>query len=65
MFPAPKELSQDVNLDVSHLELANFPNGKTSEDADERVIPDILILPSILKNFAKVGDVDFSLGNAT
>ncbi|EIM19600.1 DNA polymerase alpha, subunit B [Wallemia mellicola CBS 633.66] len=56
MFPAPKELSQDVNLDVSHLELANFPNGKTSEDADERVIPDILILPSILKNFAKVVD---------
>lgn len=59
MFPAPKELSQDVNLDVSHLELANFPNGKTSEDVDERVIPDILILPSILKNFAKVGDRAF------
>lgn len=56
MFPTPKEMSHELNLDVSHLELASFPTGKTGEEDDEKVIPDILILPSMLKHFIKKVD---------
>lgn len=56
MFPPPKEMSHELNLDVSHLELASFPNGKTGEEDEEKVIPDILILPSMLKHFIKKVD---------
>ncbi|KIJ54843.1 hypothetical protein M422DRAFT_200787 [Sphaerobolus stellatus SS14] len=43
LFPVPVELSADVNLDVSHSEFLHL-----SEPA-----PDVLILPSILRQFTK------------
>jgi len=50
LFPTPLDLSQEVNLDVSHLEqLALCHEDRTSA-------PDVLILPSRLKHFSKVVD---------
>jgi len=44
IFPPPLDLAGDVNLDVTHQELLRF----------ETRAPDVLILPSRLKHFAKV-----------
>ncbi|KAF8517371.1 DNA polymerase alpha/epsilon subunit B-domain-containing protein [Hysterangium stoloniferum] len=44
VFPVPLELSSDVNLDVSHSE-----HLKLGESA-----PDVLLLPSILRQFSKI-----------
>ena len=43
IFPPPADLAGDVNLDVTHQELLRF----------ELRAPDVLILPSKLKHFAK------------
>ncbi|KAL7415252.1 DNA polymerase alpha subunit B N-terminal-domain-containing protein [Mrakia frigida] len=45
IYPVPDEFVQDVNLDLTHLDLLNL---ETS--------PDILILPSNLAKFAKIVD---------
>lgn len=47
IFPVPFQFSQDVNLDVSHWQ-------ELSLDEDG-VLPDVLIVPSRLKHFSKVG----------
>lgn len=44
IFPVPLELSSDVNLDVSHSEHLKLGGSA----------PDILVLPSILRQFSKV-----------
>jgi DNA polymerase alpha subunit B len=44
IFPPPLDFAGDVNLDVTHQELLRF----------ETRAPDVLILPSRLKHFAKV-----------
>lgn len=46
IFPPPLDLAHEVNLDVSHSERL-----KLTEDA----APSVLILPSKLKQFHKVG----------
>ena len=46
IVPPPADVSADVNLDVSHHELLEL-----------EVAPDVLILPSRLKYFAKVRPV--------
>ena len=56
LFPPPQEFSSNLNLDVSHLELASFPTGQTGKGDDAKVIPDILIVPSVLKHFIKKVD---------
>jgi len=45
LFPAPLDLSHEVNLDVSHLALCH--GGGASA-------PDVLVVPSRLKHFSKV-----------
>ncbi|KAF9013340.1 DNA polymerase alpha/epsilon subunit B-domain-containing protein [Cyathus striatus] len=49
LFPTPQDLASEVNLDVSHLEGARL-----TDDAGVDYAPDVLILPSRLKHFAKV-----------
>lgn len=46
LFPAP--ITGDVNLDVSHAKQADFGPS----------VPDILVLPSVLKHFHKVSHAD-------
>ena len=47
----PQDLAQEVNLDVSH------SDGLRMVDDDELdYAPDVMILPSKLKQFCKVGD---------
>ena len=49
LFPAPHDLTAEVNLDVSHLDgLSLYPEGISTA-------PDVLITPCRLKDFAKVG----------
>lgn len=48
IFPCPEEYSSDVNLDVTHYNLLRLASNA----------PDILILPSKLKHFAKVRPLD-------
>ncbi|KZT28868.1 DNA polymerase alpha subunit B [Neolentinus lepideus HHB14362 ss-1] len=49
LFPVPVELSHDVNLDVSHSRgLRIYPEGP------DMYSPDVLVLPSRLKQFSKV-----------
>jgi len=48
LFPVPQDLSQEVNLDISH------SDGLRMVDDDELdYAPDVLILPSKLKQFSK------------
>ncbi|WOO78183.1 DNA polymerase alpha subunit B [Vanrija pseudolonga] len=46
LFPAPENVSHEVNLDVTHWNLLRLPESA----------PDVLILPSKLKHFSKVID---------
>ena len=47
IFPVPLDAAHDVNLDISHSETLNLCE-------KEETAPDILILPSKLKQFVKV-----------
>ncbi|KAG8955868.1 DNA-directed DNA polymerase alpha subunit pol12 [Tulasnella sp. 424] len=47
VYPVPLDSSQDVNLDVSHSHLLSIPNDS---------IPDVIFLPSRLKEFSKIVD---------
>ncbi|KAG8904610.1 DNA-directed DNA polymerase alpha subunit pol12 [Tulasnella sp. 403] len=44
LFPVPLDVSGDVNLDLTHFELLSIPE----------TAPDVMILPSRLKEFSKV-----------
>ena len=58
LFPVPQDLAQEVNLDVSH------SDGLRMVDDDELdYAPDVMILPSKLKQFYKVGDPKSTAGN--
>jgi len=50
LFPAPLDLSHEVNLDVSHLEYLALCHGEGASS------PDVLVVPSRLKHFSKVVD---------
>ncbi|KAI0075068.1 hypothetical protein K474DRAFT_1454783 [Panus rudis PR-1116 ss-1] len=52
IFPVPYDLSHEVNLDVSHSEFLDF----WSNEPEKAERPDVLILPSRLKQFVKVVD---------
>ncbi|KAH9854731.1 DNA polymerase alpha subunit B [Lenzites betulinus] len=64
LFPVPLDLSHDVNLDVSHSDLLYLVPQDDDEEAAEvgdgdarpRCAPDVLVVPSRLKHFAKVVD---------
>ncbi|KAG8900927.1 DNA-directed DNA polymerase alpha subunit pol12 [Tulasnella sp. 417] len=47
IYPVPFDNSQEVNLDVSHSHLLSIPNDS---------IPDVVVLPSRLKEFSKIVD---------
>ncbi|KAG9041253.1 DNA-directed DNA polymerase alpha subunit pol12, partial [Tulasnella sp. UAMH 9824] len=47
IYPVPYDNSHEVNLDVSHSHLLSIPNDS---------IPDVVILPSRLKEFSKIVD---------
>ncbi|CAA7261468.1 unnamed protein product [Cyclocybe aegerita] len=49
IFPVPQDLSSEVNLDVTH-----FDGVRMVDDRDLDYAPDVLILPSRLKQFSKV-----------
>ena len=51
IFPVPLDLSHEVNLDVAHW--AGLRLG--GDGAEEDTAPDVLITPSRLKHFSKVG----------
>ncbi|KAF8500906.1 DNA polymerase alpha subunit B [Russula emetica] len=48
LFPAPLDLSHEVNLNVSHLEYLALCHGEGTS------APDVLVVPSRLKHFSKV-----------
>jgi DNA polymerase alpha subunit B len=48
LFPAPLDLSHEVNLNVSHLEYLGLCHGEAAS------APDVLVVPSRLKQFSKV-----------
>ncbi|EJD04429.1 DNA polymerase alpha, subunit B [Fomitiporia mediterranea MF3/22] len=50
IFPVPADLSSDVNLDVSH------SGGLRLDTSNEQHAPDVIFLPSKLKQFAKMAD---------
>ncbi|KAI0279236.1 DNA polymerase alpha subunit B [Russula aff. rugulosa BPL654] len=50
LFPAPLDLSHEVNLNVSHLEYLGLCHGEAAS------APDVLVVPSRLKQFSKVVD---------
>ena len=50
LFPVPQDLSQDVNLDMSH----SVGLKMVTDELD--YAPDVMILPSKLKQFFKVGN---------
>ncbi|KAH9936258.1 DNA polymerase alpha/epsilon subunit B-domain-containing protein [Fomitopsis serialis] len=52
IFPVPLDLSHEVNLDVTHMERLNLD----IDGANTNQAPDVLILPSRLKQFSKVVD---------
>ncbi|KAI0916967.1 hypothetical protein AcW1_007714 [Taiwanofungus camphoratus] len=52
LFPAPLDLSHEVNLDVTHSDGLNL----CGSDSDKDSVPDVLVLPSRLKHFSKVVD---------
>jgi DNA polymerase alpha subunit B len=45
LFPVPENMAGEVNLDVTHQKLLRLDD----------TAPDLLILPSKLKHFSKVG----------
>ncbi|KAG9019888.1 DNA-directed DNA polymerase alpha subunit pol12 [Tulasnella sp. 427] len=47
IYPVPLDSSHDVNLDISHSHLLGIPNDS---------IPDVVVLPSRLKEFSKIVD---------
>lgn len=49
IFPPPPDLSSEVNLDMSH-----FDGARMVDEGDLDYAPDVLILPSRLKQFSKV-----------
>ncbi|KAH9480575.1 DNA polymerase alpha subunit B [Psilocybe cubensis] len=49
IFPPPPDLSAEVNLDMSH-----FDGARMVDEGDLDYAPDVLILPSRLKQFSKV-----------
>jgi DNA polymerase alpha subunit B len=55
IFPPPPDVSSEVNLDVSHSDGVRIIDDEGTVD----YAPDVLILPSRLKQFAKVNS-DFS-----
>ncbi|EGO23628.1 hypothetical protein SERLADRAFT_356508, partial [Serpula lacrymans var. lacrymans S7.9] len=55
IFPVPLDLTDEVNLDVSHSE------GLKLVDGPDPVAPDVLIVPSRLKHFSKVVDDTVSI----
>ena len=55
IFPAPVELSSDVNLDISH------SAGLRMDPGSEEYAPDVLFLPSKFKQFKKVCYSKFGL----
>ena len=48
LFPAPQDMAHEVNLDISH-------SSGLSLDSEDRYAPEVLIAPSRLKQFTKVG----------
>ncbi|EPT05190.1 hypothetical protein FOMPIDRAFT_1057497 [Fomitopsis schrenkii] len=52
IFPVPLDLAHEVNLDVTHMARLNLD----IDGADTNMAPDVLILPSRLKQFSKVVD---------
>lgn len=50
IFPVPLDLAHEVNLDVTHIDRLNLD----IDGADTNMAPDVLILPSRLKQFSKV-----------
>ncbi|VDB84637.1 unnamed protein product [Peniophora sp. CBMAI 1063] len=50
VFPTPMDVAHEVNLDVSHLELARIT---TQTFSGETVAPDVLVVPSRYKQFVK------------
>ncbi|KAI0770357.1 DNA polymerase alpha, subunit B [Fomes fomentarius] len=62
IFPVPLDLAHEVNLDVTHSDLLNL--GPSDDEEDEsmsdpskaRCAPDVLVIPSRLKQFSKVVD---------
>ena len=53
LFPVPQDLAQEVNLDMSH------SDGLKMVDDESDYAPDVMILPSKLKQFFKVGSSQF------
>jgi DNA polymerase alpha subunit B len=49
IFPVPQDLAHDTNLDISHSDALNLDC-----DGESDFAPDILIVPSRLKQFSKV-----------
>ncbi|KAK0464553.1 DNA polymerase alpha subunit B [Desarmillaria tabescens] len=56
LFPVPKELAHEVNLDVTHSPLLRL-----GESDGGNVAPDVLIIPSRLKHFSKILDATSTL----
>lgn len=52
IFPPPQDLSAEVNLDVTHIDGVRMVNDDGLDFA-----PDVMILPSRLKQFSKVGSL--------
>ncbi|KAH7926462.1 DNA polymerase alpha, subunit B [Leucogyrophana mollusca] len=50
IFPVPQELAHEVNLDVTH------SDGLRLVEGEDDFAPDVLVLPSRLKHFAKIVD---------
>jgi DNA polymerase alpha subunit B len=56
IFPPPLDLSHEVNLDFSH-----FDDVRMVDEGDLDYAPDVLILPSRLKQFSKVCQTTFAM----
>jgi len=56
LFPVPHQLSSSVNLDVTHSYLLRLGQGDGDRDGLEGTAPDVLILPSRLKQFHRAVD---------
>jgi DNA polymerase alpha subunit B len=54
IFPVPLEMTQEVNLDVTHAEGLRLGEGIDDDDDGDVVAPDVLVVPSRLKSFSKV-----------
>ncbi|KIJ59480.1 hypothetical protein HYDPIDRAFT_100652 [Hydnomerulius pinastri MD-312] len=50
IFPVPLELAHEVNLDVTHSEALKLVQ------SEDECVPDVLVIPSRLKQFSKVVD---------